>query len=236
MLAGFVFASALFRDTLKVDDVKVGTGTAIQFLDVIEVQYVGTLTDGKEFDASLKKGKPFKLQVGVGQVIKGWDQGLMGMKVGGERNLTIPPDLGYGDKAVGDKIPANSTLKFNIKLTRILPFSKIEILKQGMGEGLKFGGTLECTLVAKLPNGKDVFHPDNSVQLQINPNPAIFPGLNQAIAGIKAGESRKVTIASELAYGEKGFPPADDGKVKAGSMVPPKSDLVLEIQAVKITQ
>lgn len=85
---------------------------------MVVVHYVGTLPDSTEFDNSRRRGQPFTFQVGAGSVIKGWDEGLVGMKVGGQRILVIPPDKGYGAQAVGP-IPANSTLVFAIELLEI---------------------------------------------------------------------------------------------------------------------
>jgi FKBP-type peptidyl-prolyl cis-trans isomerase len=97
-------------------DVTVGKGQAAKSGDKVSVNYVGKLPDGKEFDASAKHGKPFEFQLGQGGVIKGWDQGVVGMKVGGKRRLTIPPSLAYGDRGVPGVIPPGSTLTFDIEL------------------------------------------------------------------------------------------------------------------------
>ena len=103
---------------LQITDVKVGTGAAAQSGDSLTVSYVGTLSDGSTFDSN----EHFTFTIGQGQVIKGWDQGILGMKVGGERKLVIPPDLGYGSQAVGS-IPPNSTLTFDVKLLDVQPAS-----------------------------------------------------------------------------------------------------------------
>jgi FKBP-type peptidyl-prolyl cis-trans isomerase len=107
--------------TLKVEDLITGTGPAAKSGDKISVRYVGTLYDnGKEFDSSWKRGKaPFQLTLGQGQVIQGWDQGLVGMKVGGRRRLTIPPNLAYGAQGQPPTIPANATLVFDVDLTKL---------------------------------------------------------------------------------------------------------------------
>lgn len=102
---------------IKIVDETVGTGQAVKKGDTITVNYTGTLTNGKVFDTSIGK-QPFTTQIGVGQVIRGWDLGLIGMKVGGKRKLTIPSDLGYGAQAQG-AIPANSTLIFEVELLSI---------------------------------------------------------------------------------------------------------------------
>lgn len=104
--------------TLGVEDLVVGTGATAATGDTVTVHYVGTLLDGTKFDSSIDAGRPFTFRIGAGQVIAGWEQGVPGMRVGGRRRLTIPPSLGYGNRANGP-IPANSTLKFDIDLLSI---------------------------------------------------------------------------------------------------------------------
>lgn len=102
------------------EDLVVGTGDTAESGDNLSMKYTGTLVDGTEFDSTAKHGdQPFKFQLGAGRVIKGWDQGIVGMKVGGKRKLTIPPDLGYGARGAGDKIPPNSTLVFTVELVGV---------------------------------------------------------------------------------------------------------------------
>ncbi|HVO28999.1 MAG TPA: FKBP-type peptidyl-prolyl cis-trans isomerase [Candidatus Paceibacterota bacterium] len=104
---------------LNIKDSVVGTGTVAEAGDTVSVLYTGTLDNGKVFDASSLHGnQPFSFTIGAQQVIQGWDLGVAGMKVGGTRELTIPPDLGYGSQAVGG-IPANSTLHFTIQLLSV---------------------------------------------------------------------------------------------------------------------
>jgi FKBP-type peptidyl-prolyl cis-trans isomerase FkpA len=103
---------------VTMQDLVVGKGQEAKTGDVVSVHYVGTLTDGKEFDQSRKRGQPFTFPLGQGRVIKGWDQGVVGMKVGGKRKLTIPPSLGYGERGAG-AIPPNSTLVFEVELLEI---------------------------------------------------------------------------------------------------------------------
>jgi FKBP-type peptidyl-prolyl cis-trans isomerase len=101
-------------------DVVVGTGAEAVSGKKVTVNYVGTLTDGTKFDASADHGQPFSFMLGAGQVIKGWDQGVLGMKVGGKRSLVIPPELAYGASGVpGSPIGANATLKFDIELLKV---------------------------------------------------------------------------------------------------------------------
>lgn len=103
-------------DGLKIQDEVVGGGTQAKSGDTVTVNYLGTLTNGTKFDSSYDRNAPFTTQIGVGQVIKGWDEGIVGMKVGGKRKLIIPPALGYGDQGAGNAIPPNSTLIFEVEL------------------------------------------------------------------------------------------------------------------------
>ena len=100
---------------LVIVDLVEGGGELAYIGATLTVHYVGTLADGTQFDSSRDGGEPFQFIFGTGQVIQGWDQGLLGMKVGGTRTLTIPPELGYGSKSAGS-IPANSTLFFEVEL------------------------------------------------------------------------------------------------------------------------
>jgi FKBP-type peptidyl-prolyl cis-trans isomerase len=101
---------------LKSEDLQVGSGDEAKTGKTVSVHYTGTLTDGSKFDSSLDRGKPFEFELGAGRVIKGWDQGVVGMKVGGKRKLTIPSDLAYGARGFPPVIPPDSTLVFEIEL------------------------------------------------------------------------------------------------------------------------
>lgn len=103
---------------LIIEDILLGEGAAVKSGDTVTIHYTGTLQNGEKFDSSVDRGAPFTTKIGVGEVIKGWDQGVVGMKVGGKRKLTIPPDLGYGASANGP-IPANSILVFELELLEI---------------------------------------------------------------------------------------------------------------------
>lgn len=104
---------------LKIEDIKVGDGAEAKTGNTVSVNYVGTLTNGTKFDSSYDRGTPFNFTLGQGQVIQGWEKGILGMKVGGKRKLTIPPLLAYGEKGAGNVIPPNSTLVFEVELLEV---------------------------------------------------------------------------------------------------------------------
>lgn len=104
--------------SLKIEDLKVGTGAEAKSGNSVSVHYVGTLTDGKQFDSSRDRNEPFDFQLGAGMVIEGWDKGVAGMKVGGLRRLTVPPEMGYGKMGYPPVIPGNSTLVFEVELLK----------------------------------------------------------------------------------------------------------------------
>lgn len=115
---GAAVGTAPSGNPLSIQDTLVGTGAEAKTGDTVTVHYVGKLTDGTTFDSSVDRGEPFTFTLGAGQVIRGWDEGLVGMKVGGTRMLTISPEFGYGANAVGP-IPANSTLIFEVQLISV---------------------------------------------------------------------------------------------------------------------
>jgi peptidylprolyl isomerase len=104
---------------LKYTDEVVGSGESPSKGKKVRVHYTGRLTDGKKFDSSHDRREPFEFTIGVGQVIRGWDEGVMSMKVGGKRQLTIPPDLGYGARGAPPVIPPNAELIFDVELLEV---------------------------------------------------------------------------------------------------------------------
>lgn len=108
------------KSGLIIVDNVIGEGLEAEKYDILTVNYTGKLEDGTVFDSSKNPGRdPFRFTVGLGQVIKGWDEGFVGMKIGGTRTLTIPPEMGYGARGAGDAIPPNATLIFEVELLEV---------------------------------------------------------------------------------------------------------------------
>lgn len=106
-------------EKLKINDVVVGNGGEAKIGDTVSVNYVGTFESGTKFDSSYDRNEPFSFTLGAGEVIKGWDLGVAGMKVGGKRELVIPPELAYGERGASPIIPPNATLNFTIELVKV---------------------------------------------------------------------------------------------------------------------
>ena len=104
---------------LIIEDLTVGDGATASAGQSVSVHYTGWLTNGQKFDSSVDRNEPFEFNLGRGQVIPGWDQGVAGMQVGGKRKLTIPPELGYGSRGAGGVIPPNATLVFDVELLAV---------------------------------------------------------------------------------------------------------------------
>ena len=105
---------------VQIQELVVGTGAEAKAGDKVSMHYTGWLEDGKQFDSSRSRNQPFEFTLGAGEVIPGWEEGVTGMKVGGKRKLTIPPEMAYGDKGAGSVIPPNATLTFEVELLNIV--------------------------------------------------------------------------------------------------------------------
>ena len=226
---------------LKYIDEVIGTGKTPQAGDRVKVHYTGTLEDGTKFDSSHDRNQPFEFPLGVGRVIKGWDEGVATMQEGGKRKLIIPPELGYGERSAGS-IPPNSTLFFDVELIEVMEkfvdidFSlpgreevtksglRMIIHKEGNGEIPLPGQTVTVHYTGLLENGNQF---DSSVD---RGQPFRFPlgqgrvikGWDEAIALMSKGEKRTLIIPPQLAYGERGRP-----------QIPPNSTLIFEVELIE---
>jgi len=222
-----------------------GNGPKAKAGDNVTVHYTGKLTNDTVFDSSVPRGQPFKFTLGKGQVIKGWDEGIAYLHVGDKARLTIPSNLGYGERATG-KIPANATLIFDVEL---LDVKEPVVIKQYEVKGLdtiKTASGLQYIMVQKnekgvkaeagknvkvhytgyLTDGKKF---DSSVE---RGEPIEFPlgqgrvikGWDEGIALMKTGEKARLVIPYQLAYGEQGYPGA----------IPPKATLIFDVELVEV--
>lgn len=232
---------------LQIYDIEVGDGPAPETGSVVIVEYSGFLTDGRLFDSSYKRADPFQFSLGKGNVIKGWDEGVADMRVGGKRQLKVPPDLAYGSRGAPPVIPPDATLIFDVELLRLepprvapaapqkLPDSAYTTTDSGlryhdfvMGDGAspKAGDTVSVDYTGWLVDGTKF---DSSLD---RPRPIQFPlgqgrvikGWDEGIASMKEGGRRQLVIPPDLAYGERGRPPT----------IPESATLIFEVELVDV--
>jgi FKBP-type peptidyl-prolyl cis-trans isomerase len=229
---------------LKYIDEKLGEGDFPQKGDILVVHYTGTLEDGTVFDSSIKRNQPIEFPVGKGRVIKGWDEGLLSMKVGGKRKLIIPSELGYGARGAGGVIPPNATLFFDVELLEIKPvfvdmdFSlpgkevnydsglKTIIHKEGSGNMPKVGDNIIVHYKGLLADGTefDSSHSRGTPFSFVVGQGRVIKGWDEALLKMKVGEKRTLIIPPELGYGERG----------AGGSIPPNATLIFEVELINI--
>ena len=135
-------SQTVMADGLQINNIIEGEGAEIINHSKIQVHYTGKLQDGTKFDSSYDRGQPFSFQIGLREVIEGWEIGLMGMKVGGKRTLIIPPELAYGERGAGDLIPPNATLTFDVEIIDVKDpgygFINAEEIQDLQEDGYKF--------------------------------------------------------------------------------------------------
>jgi peptidylprolyl isomerase len=217
---------------LKIEDQKVGTGATAKDGDNLSMNYKGMLLSGKIFDQSYGRA-PFDFTLGTGQVIKGWDQGIKGMKVGGKRKLTIPSDLAYGPQGQPPTIPGGATLVFEVELLKAeaapkpvdyaggVTALKIQDIRPGTGAAAADGNKLTMDYKGMLLNGKvfDQSYGKQPFEFTLGQG-QVIKGWDQGIKGMKVGGKRKLTIPASLGYGDAG----------AGADIPPGATLVFEVE------
>lgn len=233
-----------FPEGIEVVDTERGTGEGAAHTDFVEVHYTGYLAENNQkFDSSHDRQMPFRFQLGAGEVISGWDNGLVGMKVGGKRTLTISPEHGYGSRGAGNVIPPNATLIFEVEMLGITPLPKPWIYDDadvyttesglqyviktvGEGEPVKDGDVIDIYYAGFFEDGDLFDTSENSPQsfmFTVGEGRAI-PGWEEGIKGIRLGEERIIIIPPSLAYGENGIPGA----------IPPNSTLIFNVKVNSI--
>jgi peptidylprolyl isomerase len=221
---------------LRYTDLTPGKGDEAKPGDYVEVHSVGRLqSDDTQFENTYDSRKPVLFRIGSGEVIRGWDEGVVGMKPGGKRKLYVPAMLGYGDRNMGVLLPPNSDLVFDIELVRIVPGFKAEDLKEGTGQEARWMDLVEVNYTGWLKDGGKKFDSNldrgDPFVFQIGGRDprlggGVIRGWEGGVVGMKVGGKRKLTIPAELAYGKDGRPPS----------IPPDADLVFDVELLKINR
>ncbi len=225
--------------TLIKTDTQLGSGAEAQAGQTVIVHYTGWLYDeaapdnkGEKFDSSLDRDEPFDFPLGGGRVIRGWDEGVAGMKEGGKRTLTIPSEMGYGPRGAGDVIPPNATLVFDVELLRVVHTEATDT-KVGEGEEAQSGRyvTVHYTgwLFDENAPGNKGRKFDSS---RDRDEPFDFPlghghvisGWDTGVEGMRVGGRRTLVIPPEMGYGKRG----------AGGVIPPNATLVFDVELLAV--
>ena len=220
---------------LKIEDLQPGKGEGAKKGDMLTMLYLGKLTNGTVFDGNMDDagkpipGKPpFSLNLGMGMVIPGWDKGLVGVKVGGLRKLSIPSELGYGAQGSGSTIPPNSDLIFTVKCLDIVRAGEELVidttdLRPGSGPAVKPGDKITVHYVGKLLNGTQFDSSrDRKQTLPFTVGKGeVVPGFDKGVIGMRKGGLRKLRIPPQAAYGA-----APNGQIPANSVLTFEVELV----------
>jgi len=225
--------------TLIKTDTKLGEGAEAQAGQTVIVHYTGWLFDesapenkGTKFDSSLDRNEPFDFPLGGGRVIKGWDQGVQGMKEGGSRTLIIPAEMGYGAQGAGNDIPPNATLVFEVKLLKVIRTERVDT-KLGEGDeaqagqhvtvhytGWLFDKNAEGNKGTKFDSSRDRGQPFDFALGQSH----VIQGWDMGVQGMKVGGQRTLVIPPEMGYGKRG----------AGGVIPPNAKLIFDVELLDV--
>ncbi len=237
---------------LKYKIIQEGNGAKAASGNTVRVHYTGTLTNGTKFDSSRDRNDPIKFKLGVGQVIKGWDEGIALLRVGDRAIFTIPPQLGYGDVSMGDRIPAGSTLIFDVELVEVIEPVKPWVLEKH--DTMVTSSGLKYIVVSKTPNaeapqaqaGKNVKVHYTGFLLNGDPNKPtsynvfdssvergipinfelgtgkVIKGWDEGIALMKEGDRLRLVIPPDLGYGAHGF----------SGVIPPNATLIFDVELI----
>jgi peptidylprolyl isomerase len=226
---------------LTYEDKVVGDGDEAQAGDLVSVHYTGWLEDGTMFDSSRERGQPLQFPVGMGNVIPGWDEGIEGMRVGGQRVLVIPADLGYGAAGAGGVIPPNATLIFETELVDVQapPTAAVvdeyettesglqyAVLEEGSGEVAEAGDRVQVHYSGWLEDGMlfdSSLQRGQPIEFVVGAG-NVIPGWDEGIQGMQVGERRQLRIPADLGYGVAG----------AGGVIPPNATLIFDVELVGI--
>ena len=220
-------------------DTQLGEGAEAQAGQTVMVHYTGWLYDegapdnkGAKFDSSLDRNDPFDFPLGAGRVIKGWDEGVQGMKEGGQRTLIIPSEMGYGASGAGDDIPPHATLLFDVKLLKVIKTDIVDI-QVGTGDEAAAGQHVTLHYTGWLYDKNATENKGTKFDSSRDRNePFEFPlgmgrvisGWDAGVAGMKVGGQRTLTIPPEMGYGARG----------AGGVIPPNAKLVFDVELLGV--
>jgi peptidylprolyl isomerase len=230
---------------LKYYDLEEGEGSPAESGEVVTVHYTGWLEDGAKFDSSIDRGRPLSFSLGAGMIIPGWDEGVTGMKVGGKRQIVIPPELAYGSEGAGGVIPPDTTIILDVEMVDITPGSpdapaevdpdeyvvtdsglKYYDLVEGDGAEAEPGQTVLVHYTGWLEDGTKF---DSSLDRGqpftfVLGSGQVIAGWDEGVAGMKVGGRRQLVIPADLGYGAQG----------SGGTIPPNATLIFDVELTGI--